>query len=69
MDKIKCELVKPTCKLIGSVGDDCYFIAQVSMALKRAGEHRMASEFECKALTTKDKEELVKVIFEYVDVT
>lgn len=59
---------KPSCKLVGSDGNVFAIIANVSKALRRAGQADRAAEFQEKALSSASYEDVLALCNEYVEV-
>jgi hypothetical protein len=60
---------KPECNLSECDGNVYAIIGRVSKTLKRANLPETAKEFSDKALNAKDYDEVLRLCFEYVDVT
>jgi hypothetical protein len=62
------EITKPTVKLIGTDGNVFSIIGKVSRALKQAGQETKAKEFCSKAMNAKSYDEVLQMMFDYVEV-
>lgn len=58
---------KPRCKVVGTDGNAFAIIATVTRALKGAGLHDAASEFQRRAFASESYDALLQLLFEYVD--
>jgi len=61
--------VKPKCPLVGSDGNVFAIIGLVTNTLKRAGQRDKANEFQNRAMGAGSYDEVLAMLFEYVDVT
>jgi len=59
---------KPVCKLIGEDGNVFAIIGRVSNVLKRAGQAEKAQEFRNRAIAAGSYDDVLAMVFEYVDV-
>jgi len=60
---------KPECNLSDENGNVFNIIACVSRALKRADLKEQATEFQQKAMAAKSYDEVLRMCFDYVEVT
>jgi hypothetical protein len=60
---------KPECVLVGTDGNVFSIIGKVSRTLKRAGQGDAAAEFSRRAMDAGSYDEVLRLCFEYVDVT
>lgn len=60
---------KPECQLTGQDGNVFGIIGRVSKTLKRAGLRDHAEEFTAKAMSAGSYDEVLRLCFEYVDVS
>jgi hypothetical protein len=60
---------KPECQLTETDGNVFAIIGRVSSTLKRAGLREQADEFRQKAMASKSYDEVLRLCFDYVDVS
>lgn len=60
---------KPTVQLVGEDGNVFNIIGLVSRALKKAGQPEQAKEFTARAFQARSYDEVLRLTFEYADVT
>jgi len=58
---------KPKCKLVGTDGNVFAIIANVSQALKKAGQPERAREFMESAMQQGSYDDVFALLFDYVD--
>ena len=61
------EFKKPTVKLVGEDGNVFNIIGIVTRALKKAGYPEKAEEFKTRAMSSGSYEEVLQLLFEYVE--
>lgn len=63
----KTQSKKPDCHLVGSNGNVFSIIGVVSKALKKAGQHDRAEEFQKKAMQSESYDAVLQLLYDYVD--
>lgn len=58
---------KPTCKIIDTNGNVLAIIGKVSRTLKRAGQPDLAGEWTREAMACKSYDDVLQLMFEYVE--
>jgi len=61
--------MKPDCKLTGTNGNVFAIIGKISKVLKKAGQKDKALEFEKKAFACASYDDVLKLTFDYVEVS
>lgn len=59
---------KPECQITGEDGNVFFIIGRVSKALKRDGQPERAKEFVQKATAATSYDEVLRMLFDYVEV-
>lgn len=59
---------KPTCKIVGEDGNVFVIIGRVRVALKRAGQTYKAEEFTARATSAHSYDEVLRMLYDYVEV-
>jgi len=62
------ETKKPICKLVGTDGNVFAVIGNVRAALRHAGQADRAKEFSDKAMSCGSYDEVLALVFDYVEV-
>ena len=60
-------MTKPTCEIIGTDGNVFAVIARVSRTLQRAGQREKADEWATEAMKCASYDEVLRLMFEYVE--